>query len=130
MSLWSRGWRSGPTSVLPLGMPLSPINRAAVVFFLELGFAVSFTICHLLIVSFSVTVAEETPIFVPLTLRGGVGRYRNVEYLWMETREQNGHKFKKNGHKLKDNIYRAYIGPYYRGINHVGPIYLFTFTWA
>ena len=55
------------------------VRQYTVVFFSQLGF---------LIVSFSVTLAEETPIFVPLTLRGGVGRYRNVEYLWMETRER------------------------------------------
>ena len=69
-------------------MPLSPITRATVVFSSELGFAVSFTVCHLLIVFFSVTLAEETPIFVPLTLRRGVSRYRHVEYLWMETRDR------------------------------------------
>ena len=40
-SLWSRGWENDPTSVLPLGMPLSPITRATVVIFSELGFAVS-----------------------------------------------------------------------------------------
>ena len=69
MSLWSRGWRSDPTSVLPIGMPLSPITRATVVIFSELGFAVSFTVCHLWIVFFSVTLGEETPIFVPLTFK-------------------------------------------------------------
>ena len=36
-----------------------------------------FTICHLLIVLFSVTLGEETPIFVPLTLLR-VSRYRHV----------------------------------------------------
>ena len=41
VSLWSRGWRSDPTSVLPIGMPLSPITRATVVIFSELRFAVS-----------------------------------------------------------------------------------------
>ena len=41
VSLWSRGWRSDPTSVLPIGMPLSPITRATVVFSSELEFAVS-----------------------------------------------------------------------------------------
>ena len=66
-SLWSRGWRSDPTSVLPIGMPLSPITRATVVIFSELGFACLFTVCHLLIVFFSVTLGEETQIFVPLT---------------------------------------------------------------
>ena len=25
----------------------------------------------------------------------------------------------------KDNIYRAYFGPYYRGISPVGPVYLY-----
>ena len=40
-SLWSRGWENDPTSVLPIGMPLSPITRATVVIFSELGFAVS-----------------------------------------------------------------------------------------
>ena len=40
-SLWSRGWENDPTSVLPLGMPLSPITRATVVISSELGFAVS-----------------------------------------------------------------------------------------
>ena len=44
VSLWSRGWRSDPTSVLPIGMPLSPITRATVVIFSELVFAVSFTV--------------------------------------------------------------------------------------
>ena len=40
-SLWSRGWENDPTSVLPLGMPLSPITRATAVISSELGFAVS-----------------------------------------------------------------------------------------
>ena len=35
------------------------------------------TICHLLIVFFSVTLGEESPIFVPLTLLR-VSRYRHV----------------------------------------------------
>ena len=43
-----------------------------------LGFAVCFTVCHLLIVFFSVTVGDETPIFMLLTLRRRVGRYRHV----------------------------------------------------
>ena len=34
-------------------------------------------------------------------------------------------EFGENGHKWKDNIYRAYIGPYYREINPVGPVYLY-----
>ena len=34
-----------------------------------------FSVCHLLIIFFSVTLGEETPIFVPLTLRRGVGGY-------------------------------------------------------
>ena len=40
-SLWSRGWENDPTSVLPIGMPLSPITRATVVIFSELGLVVS-----------------------------------------------------------------------------------------
>ena len=41
-SLQSRGWENDdPTSVLLMGMPLSPITRAKVVIFSELGFAVS-----------------------------------------------------------------------------------------
>ena len=40
-SLWSRGWVNDPTSVLPIGMPLSPITEAMVVIFSELGFAAS-----------------------------------------------------------------------------------------
>ena len=78
VSLWSRGWRSDPTSVLPISMSLGPITRATVVIFSKLGFGVSFTVCHLLIALFSVTFGEEMPIFVPLTLRRGVGRYRHV----------------------------------------------------
>ena len=34
-------------------------------------------------------------------------------------------EFGENGHKWKDNIYRAYIGPYYREMNPVGPVYLY-----
>ena len=34
-------------------------------------------------------------------------------------------EFGENGHKWKDNIYRAYMGPYYREINPVGPVYLY-----
>ena len=77
MSLSCRGWRSDPTSVLLIGMPLSPITRPTVVIFSELGFAVSFTVCHLLIGFFAVTLGEETPIFVPLTLQRAVGGYSN-----------------------------------------------------
>ena len=33
VSLWFRGWRIDPTSVLPTGMPLSPITRDTVVIF-------------------------------------------------------------------------------------------------
>ena len=44
MSLWSQSLRSDPTSVLPIGMPLSLITRATVVIFSELVFAVSFTV--------------------------------------------------------------------------------------
>ena len=66
VSLWSRGWRSDPTSVLRIGMPLSTITRATVVVFSELGFSL-FQACHLLIVFFSVTLGEEALIFVPLT---------------------------------------------------------------
>ena len=40
-SLWSRGWENDLTSALPIGMPLSPITRATVVIFSELGFAAS-----------------------------------------------------------------------------------------
>ena len=75
MSLSCRGWRNDPTSVLLIGMPLSPITRPTVVIFSELGFAVSFTVCHLLIGFFSVTLGEETPIFVPLTLKRAVSGY-------------------------------------------------------
>ena len=35
-----KGWENDPTSVLPIGMPLSPITRPVVIFS-ELGFMVS-----------------------------------------------------------------------------------------
>ena len=50
VALWSQGWRGDPTSVLHISIPLSPITRATVLIFSELGFAVSFRVCHLLIV--------------------------------------------------------------------------------
>ena len=72
-----------------------------------------------LYVFFLVTLGEETPIFVPLTLRRRVSRYRHVNISGWKP------DFGENGHKWKDNIYRAYIGPYYREINPVGPVYLY-----
>ena len=104
-SIWSRGWRSNPTSVLPIGMSLGPITRATVVIFSKLGFVVSFTVCYLLIVFFSVTFGEETPIFVPLTLRRGVGRTDMFNI--SEWKPEFGGKWPQ----MKDDIWLGLYGP-------------------
>ena len=72
----------------------------------ELGFAVSFTVCHLLTVFFSVTLGQERPIFEPLaTERDGQIQACLIS---LDGDPSSG---------------KMAIGPFYLGRNPVEPVY-------